>query len=130
MTKKFSWEVDKTSLVLRVEDGDRKTEWKIRKSTNHETLYQIFGELQVAVDDHEYTAHLTPVHDAVIRGTDAQDRWEAFTEPVRQAQTEEESMAALAALAASKSVNAKWWDNDDEESAFVAMLPDYDSGEI
>jgi len=139
---KFTWEADKASLVLRVTKDSKTTEWKIRKSTNLETLYQIFNEVAVAVDDYEHTARLTPVYEEVRGGQDAQDRWEAqlaaaqsafmaAVEGAQHQQTEEESRAAQARLAASKSIGAKWWDNDDDdEPAYVAMLPDYDAGEI
>ncbi len=45
MTKRFSWEVDKTSLILRIEDGDRKTEWKIRKSIDSTKLAYTLNEM-------------------------------------------------------------------------------------
>ena len=129
MTKRFSWEVDKTSLLLRVEDGDKKTEWKIRKSTNHEVLRETFEGVQLALWEGYPMREMVRTVDAEELA-ELQKAWEERSSTAVQATTEEDSRAAQAALVAKLNVNAKWYEDDDEESMFVAMLPDYDTGEI
>jgi len=129
VTKKFSWEVDKTSLILRVEDGDKKTEWKIRKSTNHEVLRETFEGIQLALWEGYPMREMVRTVDAEELA-ELQKAWEEKSSTAVQANTEEASRAAQAARVAQLTSTAKWYEDDDEESMFVAALPDYDTGEI
>ena len=128
-SKRFNWEAEKATLTLRVTDGAKETTWRIRKTTSNDTLREVFEELQMAMWEGK------PLQESV-RTVDAEElaelqkAWEDRSSTAVQATTEEASRAAQAAQVAQLSRGAKWFDNDDEESAFVATLPDYDSGEI
>jgi hypothetical protein len=119
VAKKFSWEVDKTSLILRIEDGDRKTEWKIRKNVDEVKLSYTLNEML-----NEVLGNQPVTHEARVAA------WEEQSSTAVQANTEEASRAAQAARVAQLMSTAKWYEDDDEESMFVAALPDYDAGEI
>ena len=45
MTKKLTWEVEKTSLVLKVTDGAKETTWKLRKNQGSGIWTKIFSEV-------------------------------------------------------------------------------------
>jgi hypothetical protein len=129
---KFSWELlDSGSLLLRIADGDRETTWKITKRTPITRVRNIFWEMESALD--ELTYERIPGMNARPTQTELDaltESWEAQSTTAVQADTEEASRAAQAARAAQLSATAQWWNNDDEESMFVAALPDYDAGEI
>jgi hypothetical protein len=119
VSKKMSWAVDKTSLVLRLADGVKETTWKLRKTAKAEDLARVFGEIfDSLMDIKPYTAA------------------EEFYEPVAPSWVpevvdtgEEASRAAQAARVRQLNEGAKWWDADEEEG-YGIPIPDYDSGEI
>lgn len=129
MTKRFSWEVDKTSLILRVEDGDKKTEWKIRKNSSHSSLREMFEEIEVAL------MGATPVHWEgkpmleTVRTVDAEELAELRRYAAVQAESEEASRAAQARQVAALNIGAKWFEAD-EDDTYGVSIPDYDTGEI
>jgi hypothetical protein len=127
--KKFSWEVDKTSLILRVTDGAKETTWKLRKNIGLEEVSQVTEDIWVALQD---TQTLGELANKLMPSVEERvDAWESQSSTAVQADTEEASRAAQAARVAQLNVGAKWWPEDeDEEAAFVAALPDYDAGEI
>lgn len=128
VTKKFSWEVDKTSLVLRVTDGSKETTWKMRKNIGLEEVSQITEDIWVALQDTQTLGELANKLMPTVE--ERVTAWEEQSSTAVQADTEEASRAAQAARVAQLSIGAKWFEDDDEESAFVAKLPDYDTGEI
>lgn len=129
MTKKFSWEVEKTSLTLRVADGAKETTWKIRKSSDSETLREVFEEIQLALWEGK------PMRETV-RTVDEEElaaiqkAWEEKSSVSTEETSEEASMAALQAKVDALSTNAQWWDVEDDVYTTNLPLPDYDSGEI
>jgi len=128
-SKSFNWEAEKATLTLRVTDGAKETTWRIRKTTSNDTLREVFEELQMAMWEGKPLQERVRTVDAEELA-ELQKAWEDRSSTAVQATTEEASRAAQAAHVAQLSRGAKWFDNDDEESAFVATLPDYDSGEI
>jgi hypothetical protein len=119
MTKKFSWEVDKTSLVFRIEDGDRKTEWKIRKNVSQNKLAHTLNEMLNEVIDNPL-----PTHEQRV------EAWESQSSTAVQANTEEASRAAQAARVAELNIGAQWWDTEDDVYLTNFPIADYDAGEI
>lgn len=122
VTKKFSWEVDKTSLILRVTDGDRKTEWIVRKGTSTDKLRGFLGEMMLELSD-----------------VDLSDKWIVTDTPQRlvtnpevfsvDADSEEASRAAQAERVQQLNASAKWFEADEDET-YGIPIPDFDSGEI
>ena len=131
MTKKLTWEVDKTSLVLRISDGDRKTEWIVRKSTTTEKLRGFLGEMLLELTDE--LAQQMPIGDArpMIESAHTVDAEElAELQRYQHNETSEEaSRAAQAAYVDKLNINAKWFETDDDET-YGIPIPDYDSGEV
>lgn len=119
VTKKFSWEVIKTSLTLRVTDGPKEITWIIRKNTDNEALRQIFEEVQLAMwlprhrwsEEEEY-------------GMQDIEGFEDAKQPrLVDEVTEEMSKAALKAKA--DAVSAKggaWWQKDSYEDDLVYTI--------
>lgn len=139
MTSKFGWAAPAGgSLVFHITEGDRKTEWTLRKNTSREKLIKMFSEMleELGMYDIEgFGAAKQPRFMAeTVRTVDAEElaelqrAWEDKSGISIQATTEEGSMEALRARAAQVSAGAKWWPEDEDES--IAFLPDYDAGEI
>lgn len=143
MIKKLTWEVDKTSLVLKVSDGPKETTWKLRKTSKIEDVSQVFEDIWVALQDTQTLGDLanrllpelpSPVWDGRpmfegARTVDAQELAELQRYQAVQADTEEASRAAQAARVAQLSAGAKWFQDVDDET-YGIEIPDYDSGEI
>jgi hypothetical protein len=138
VTKKLTWEVDKTSLVLKVTDGAKETTWKIRKSTKIEDLRTMLEEMQLALWDstnldqryvEEYVPQWTgkPMIESV-RTVDAEELAELQRYQHNET-SEEESRAAQAAEARRFEIGARWFDVDDDET-YGIPIPDYDTGEV
>lgn len=134
MTKKLTWEVDKTSLVLRITDGDRETKWVVRKNTTTEKLRGFLSEMLLELQEspeNEYgdwarIASNTPMIENV-RTVDAEELAE-LRRYNRYETTEEASRAAQAAAVRQLEVGAKWFDVEDD--VYEGYIPDYDSGEV
>jgi hypothetical protein len=143
VTKKLTWEVDKTSLVLKVTDGAKETTWKLRKNMKTESLRMTLEEMQLALwepkglSDVEELLRLAkrnaeefeakPLLETA-RTVDAEEL--AELQRYRHYETsEEESRAAQAAEVARLNISAKWFDVDDSET-YAMPIPDYDSGEV
>ncbi|HET7640130.1 MAG TPA: hypothetical protein VFK47_15495 [Ktedonobacteraceae bacterium] len=126
MTKKFSWEVDKTSLILRVTDGAKETTWTLRKNTPGGVLLRIFEELQMAMWSTE------PVHPTIPAALAE----EALSQPPRRSESfdmdepagpvvagsEEESKAILQAQADAAKVDGKWFEKSSYELPNIFAL--------
>lgn len=133
MTKKLTWEVEKTSLVLKVTDGAKETTWKLRKSTDNETIRTILEELQLAMwvpgwkmsEEEPWTGK--PMFEAA-RTVDAEELAELRRYQHNET-SEEASRAAQAAYVDKLNINAKWFEADDDET-YGIPIPDYDSGEV
>lgn len=121
MSKWFTWEPSTGgSLLFTVTRGDKKSTWKVRKSTSKEDLYQTFTEMARMLDDGEHTPRLMPMHRMVHEGEDFQDSWEK-NNPAANALSEEESLAALRMRAESLNLahaGGKWWDGEAEDLPF------------
>ena len=134
MTKKLTWEVDKTSLVLKVTDGPKETTWKIRKTTKPEVLRQTLEEMQLALwephmDNWGPIAPTKPMLEAV-RTVDAEELAELQRYHHHET-SEEASRAAQAREVQRLNIGAKWFEADDDETYTTAFpIPDYDSGEV
>lgn len=116
--KKLTWEVEKTSLVLKVTDGAKETTWKLRKSFTEQQLAYTFTEML-----NEICGGYAPSH------TEREATWkEQGSQPV-QAASEEASRAAQAARVRELNIGAKWFETDDDET-YGIPIPDYDTGEI
>lgn len=133
MTKKLTWEVDKTSLVLKVTDGAKETTWKLRKTTKLEDIRTMLEEMQLALwepggpNGWAKIAPNTPMIESV-RTVDAEEL--AELQRYRHYETSEEaSRAAQAAEVARLSIGAKWFEADDDET-YGIPIPDYDTGEV
>lgn len=134
MTKKLTWEVDKTSLVLRITDGDRETKWVVRKNTTTEKLRGFLSEMLLELQEspeNEYgdwarIAPNTPMIESV-RTVDAEELAE-LRRYNRYETTEEASRAAQAAAVKQLEVSAKWFDVEDD--TYAMPIPDFDTGEI
>lgn len=130
MSKKLTWEVEKTSLVLRVADGAKETTWKIRKTAKADDLRQIFEEIQLAlwVPTWEPITGTKPMFEAV-RTVDAEELAELQRYKAVQATSEEASRAAQAARVAQLNIGAKWFEAEDDIYPFdSAQVQDYDTG--
>jgi hypothetical protein len=133
VTKKLTWEVDKTSLVLKVTDGAKETTWKLRKNMNAEDHILVFGQvleslLAQPIPLAVHRAEFKPMIEAV-RTVDAEELAELQRYQGVQATSEEASRAAQAALVAKLNIGAKWYEADDDET-YGIPIPDYDTGEI
>lgn len=127
MTSKFSWEpLDGGSLLLKVADGDRETTWKITKRTSTNRISAVMYEVSAALYARkEYMQEQPKPLRELVRTVDDVEMAELRED------AEKASRAAQQAAVDKLSRKAQWWDNDDDEDdAFVAQLPDYDSGEI
>lgn len=132
MTKKLTWEVDKTSLVLKITDGPKETTWKIRKTTKPEVLRQTLEEMQLALwephmDNWGPIAPTKPMLEAV-RTVDAEELAELQRYQHNET-SEEASRAAQAREVQRLNISAKWFETDDDET-YGIPIPDYDSGEV
>ena len=132
MTKKLTWEVDKTSLVLKITDGPKETTWKIRKTTKPEVLRQTLEEMQLALwEPHmDIWGPITPTKPLLEadRTVDAEELAELQRYQHNET-SEESSRAAQAAYVDKLNINAKWFETDDDET-YGIPIPDYDSGEV
>lgn len=134
MTKKLTWEVDKTSLVLKVTDGAKETTWKLRKSTSTESLRTILEEMQLALWEPggpNGWAPIEPTKPMFEAGhqPDAEELAEPQVHRGYDLITEEDSRAAQAAYVAKLNQSAQWF-NATEDDGYGIPIPDYDSGEI
>ena len=130
MTKKLTWEVEKTSLVLKVTDGAKETTWKIRKTMKAEDLRQVLEEMQLAlwVPSWEPIQPTKPMLESV-RTVDAEELAELQRYQPVQAASEEASRAAQAARVRELNIGAKWFEADDDDT-YGTPIPDYDTGEV
>lgn len=133
MTKKLTWEVDKTSLVLKIADGPKETTWKIRKTTKPEVLRQTLEEMQLALwephmDRYPAIEPTIPMFEAV-RTVDAEELAQLQGYAALAATSEEESRALQAREVQRLNIGAKWFEADDDET-YGIPIPDYDSGEV
>lgn len=132
MTKKLTWEADKTSLVLKVTDGAKETTWKLRKNMKAEDIRTALEEMQLALweptsnKDWARVAPNTPMIESV-HTVDAEEL--AELQRYRRYETSEEaSRAAQAAAVKQLEVSAKWFDVEDD--TYAMPIPDFDTGEI
>lgn len=130
MTKKLTWEVDKTSLVLKVTDGAKETTWKLRKTTKTEDLRRMFEEIEMALLGAEQPKvwDFKPMLEAA-RTVDAEELAELQRYQGIQATSEEASRAAQAREVQRLNIGAKWFEADEDET-YGIQIPDYDSGEV
>lgn len=127
VTKKFTWEVDKTSLILRVTDGAKETTWKLRKNMSLGDISQTVEDIWLALQDTKTVAQLA--EQLMPRMEELSDEHQEWVyEPV-QADSEEASRAAQAARVQQLNASAKWFAVDEDET-YDFSIPDYDSGEI
>lgn len=120
MSKKLTWEVDKTSLVLKVTDGAKETTWKLRKSMQQDQVARALNEMF-----NELTDNPLPTYAA------RESAWLDQTTTAVDADSEEASRAAQAARVAQLNVGAKWFEAEDDIYPFDSVqVPDYDTGEI
>lgn len=135
MTKKLTWEVEKTSLVLRITDGDRETKWVVRKNTTTEKLRGFLGEMllelqespEASYGDWARIAPNTPMIESV-RTVDAEELAELQRYQHHET-SEEASRAAQAREVQRLNIGAKWFEADDDET-YGIPIPDYDTGEV
>lgn len=131
MSRKFTWEVDKTSLILRVTDGSKETTWKIRKNTPVADISQVLEDAWLSLQDNktmqDLANQLLPPVEASTWDAEELAGLERYA-PI-QADSEEASRAAQAAYVAQLNRSAKWFDVDDDET-YGLPIPDFDSGEI
>lgn len=142
MTKKLTWEVDKTSLVLKVTDGAKETTWKLRKNMSLGDTSQAIEDIWLALQDTKTVADLadqlmphmdswpldatTPMFETA-HTVDAEEL--AELQRYRRYETSEEaSRAAQAAAVKQLEVSAKWFDVEDD--TYAMPIPDYDTGEV
>lgn len=130
MTKKLTWEVDKTSLVLKVTDGAKVTTWRLRKTAKAEEHRVTFEEIEQALMGANLVPKWTgkPMIEGV-RTVDAEELAELRWYQGVQAESEEASRAAQAREVARLNIGAKWFEADDDET-YGIPIPDYDSGEV
>lgn len=133
MTKKLTWEVDKTSLVLKVTDGAKETTWKVRKSTKTEDLRTMLEEMQLALWEPGGPNGWPEIEPTVpmferVRTVDAEELAELQRYQHNET-SEEASRAAQAAEVRRLEIGAKWFDVDDDET-YSIPIPDYDTGEV
>lgn len=133
MTKKLTWEVEKTSLVLKVTDGAKETTWKIRKTSKVEDLRGMFEEIESALMGTELPRWTgKPMFEPWVedaRTVDAEELAELQRYQAVQADSEEASRAAQAARVRQLNIGAKWFETDDDET-YGIPIPDYDAGEV
>jgi hypothetical protein len=143
VTKKLTWEVDKTSLVLKVTDGAKETTWKLRKNMGWAdyvvALTQITEALSpqspMMIDDQgQFRGRAALVLPAPmlesVRTVDAEELAELQRQyPGSHETSEEASRAAQAREVARLSIGAKWFEADDDET-YGIPIPDYDTGEV
>jgi hypothetical protein len=131
VAKKMTWEVDKTSLVLKVTGGPKETTWRIRKGINIVDLSQILEDVWLSLQDDQTMLDLAQKLLPPVEAPtwDAEELAELDRYQPVQADSEEASRSAQAARVAQLSAGAKWWDADEEEG-YGIPIPDYDSGEI
>lgn len=142
MTKKLTWEVDKTSLVLKVTDGAKETTWKLRKNMSLGDVSQAVEDIWLALQDTKTVADLAdqlmphmdyeivptrPMLEAV-RTVDAEELAELQRYQHNET-SEEASRAAQAREVQRLNIGAKWFEADDDET-YGIPIPDYDSGEV
>lgn len=126
--KKFSWEVDKASLILRVTDGAKETTWKLRKNMRIEDVSQTLEDAWLALQGSKTVAELAEqLMPRMEELSDEHSEWVVY-EPV-QADSEEASRAAQAERVQQLNASAKWFEADEDETYGIS-IPDYDSGEI
>lgn len=143
MTKKLTWEVEKTSLVLKVTDGAKETTWKLRKTTSLVDVSQAIEDIWLALQDTETVAELAnrliphmdpPVWDGkpmfeAARTVDAEELAQLQGYEALAATSEEESRALQARRVRDLNIGAKWFEADDDD-IYTVPIPDYDTGEI
>jgi hypothetical protein len=136
MTKKLTWEVDKTSLVLKVTDGAKETTWKLRKTSKLEDIRTMLEEMQLALwepkADNTSWARIAPNTPMIesVRTVDAEELIELQRQyPGSHETSEEDSRAAQAETVAALQRNAGWM-NVDEDEIYTVQIPDYDTGEV
>lgn len=135
-SKKLTWEVDKTSLVLKVTDGAKETTWKLRKSQGADVWTEIFSEMLDSLGGLEPTPWepLQPTRPMFepwvedVRTVDAEELAE-LQRYNRYETSEEASRAAQAAEVRRLNISAKWFEADDDET-YGMPIPDYDTGEV
>jgi hypothetical protein len=130
VTKKLTWEVDKTSLVLKVTDGAKESTWKLRKNMDAMTHLKILGDVLDSLWVHEEP----PAWDGMpmleaVRTVDAEELAELQRYKALQVESEEASRAAQAARVRELNIGAKWFEADDDET-YGIPIPDYDTGEV
>ena len=132
MTKKLTWEVEKTSLVLKVTDGAKETTWKLRKSQGADVWTKIFSEMLDSLGGLEPIPWepLQPTRPMIesVRTVDAEELAELQRYQHNET-SEEASRAAQAAYVDKLNINAKWFNVDDSET-YAIPIPDYDTGEV
>lgn len=129
MSKKFTWEVEKTSLILRVTDGAKETTWKIRKGMLSGQLITVFNEVLNSLWESEPAPWDGKPMLEAVRTVDAEELAELQRYRPVQADSEEASRAAQARRVAQLNVGAKWFEDLDDET-YGVPIPDYDTGEI
>lgn len=133
MSKKLTWEVEKTSLVLKITDGPKETTWKIRKTAKAEDLRTILEEMQLALwepssnKDWVRVAPNTPMFETA-HTVDAEEL-EELRRYNHYETSEEASRAAQAREVQRLNIGAKWFEADDDET-YGIPIPDYDTGEV
>lgn len=132
MAKKLTWEVEKTSLVLKVTDGAKETTWKLRKNMTQTDHIVTFGQILEALLDNSTPmtigrAEYKPMIESV-RTVDAEELAELRSISTSEI-TEEASKEALNARVGQLKANAHWMDADDDD-IYTVEIPDYDSGEV
>lgn len=139
MTKKLTWEVEKTSLVLKVSDSGKTTTWTLRPKIQGNALAEILQQIASEVFDRgEYDLErgkaaweLEPTRPMFEPGrtVDAEELAELQRYEAVQAESEEASRAAQAREVARLNIGAKWFEADDDDS-YGIPIPDYDTGEV
>lgn len=138
MTKKLTWEVEKTSLVLKVSDSGKTTTWTLRPKTQGNALAEILQQIASEVFDRgEYdlersqmTWEIEPTRPMIesVRTVDAEELAELRRYQHNET-SEEASRAAQAREVQRLNIGAKWFEADDDES-YGIPIPDYDTGEV
>jgi hypothetical protein len=132
MTKKLTWEVDKTSLVLKVTAGAKETTWKLRKNMGPQDYIVVFGQILESLLDNSAPmtigrAEYKPMIESV-RTVDAEELAELQRYQHNET-SEEASRAAQAAEARRFEIGARWFEVDEDET-YGIPIPDYDTGEV
>jgi hypothetical protein len=132
LTKKLTWEVDKTSLVLKVTDGAKETTWKLRKNMKFDDLRTMLIEMVMEIDASELrdwpVRQPTKPMLETAHTVDAEELAELQRYQHNET-SEEASRAAQAAEVRRLEIGAKWFDVDDDET-YSIPIPDYDTGEV